>query len=56
MPLQLAKADKADIPQIVDLYFATFKSPLVMRVKPDVPPVREWFKKSLESDAEKPYT
>ncbi|KAF2457348.1 acyl-CoA N-acyltransferase [Lineolata rhizophorae] len=56
MSLQLARAEKADIPQLVDLYFNTFKSPLVLRVKPDVPPVREWYKKSLESDIEKPYT
>ena len=45
-----------DIPQLVDLYFDTFKSPLVLRIKPDVPPVREWYKKSLESEIQKPYT
>jgi GNAT superfamily N-acetyltransferase len=37
------------------LYFSTFKSPLVLKLKPDVPPVREWFKKGLESDIEKPH-
>jgi hypothetical protein len=56
MPLRLVRAERADIPQLVDLYFDTFKSPLVLRVKPDVPPVREWYKKSLESDIEKPHT
>ena len=56
MPLHLVRAERADIPQLVDLYFNTFKSPLVLRVKPDVPPVREWYKKSLESDIEKPHT
>ncbi|KAF2175611.1 acyl-CoA N-acyltransferase [Zopfia rhizophila CBS 207.26] len=56
MPLRLVRAEMADIPQLVDLYFNTFKSPLVLRVKPDVPPVREWYKKSLESDIEKPHT
>ncbi len=56
MPLRLVRAEKADIPQLVDLYFGTFKSSLVLRVKPDVPPVREWYKKSLESDIEKPHT
>ncbi|KAF2500131.1 acyl-CoA N-acyltransferase [Lophium mytilinum] len=56
MSLRLERADKADIPKLVDLYFETFKSPLVLRVKPDVPPVREWYKKSLESDIEKPYS
>jgi hypothetical protein len=50
------RAEKADIPRLVDVYFNTFKSPLVLRVKPDVPPVREWYKKSLESDIEKPHT
>ncbi|KAF2684146.1 acyl-CoA N-acyltransferase [Lentithecium fluviatile CBS 122367] len=56
MPLRLARAEAADIPQLVDLYFNTFKSPIVLRVKPNVPPVREWYKKSLENDIEKPYT
>ncbi|KAI8633459.1 acyl-CoA N-acyltransferase [Xylariaceae sp. FL1651] len=56
MSLSLLKAEEADIPQLVDLYFNTFKSPLVLRVKPDLPPVREWFRKRLESDFEKPYT
>jgi len=56
MPLHLAPASKSDIPQLVNLYFTTFKSPLVLRVKPDVPPVREWFRKNLESDMEKAYT
>lgn len=56
MPLHLVRAEKADIPQLVDLYFNTFKSPLVLKVKPDVPPVRDWYKKSLESDIEKPHT
>jgi hypothetical protein len=55
MSLRLVRAEKADIPKLVDLYFDTFKSPLVLRVKPDVPPVREWYKKSLESDIEKPH-
>ena len=55
MPLHLARAEIADIPELVDVYFKTFKSPLVLRLKPNVPPVREWFKKSLESDMEKPY-
>jgi len=55
MPLSLVRAEKADIPQLVDLYFETFKSPLVLRLKPDVPPVREWYRKNLESDFEKPY-
>jgi hypothetical protein len=56
MPLRLLRAERTDIPQLVDLYFNTFKSPLVLRVKPDVPPVREWYKKSLESDIEEPHT
>jgi len=56
MPLRLVRAEKADIPQLVDLYFDAFKSPLVLRAKPNVPPVREWYKKSLESDIEKPHT
>ncbi|KAF2809780.1 acyl-CoA N-acyltransferase [Mytilinidion resinicola] len=56
MSLRLVRAEKADIPKLVDLYFETFKSLLVLRVKPDVPPVREWCKKSLESDIEKPHT
>jgi GNAT superfamily N-acetyltransferase len=56
MSLRLVRAEKADIPKLVELYFDTFKSPLVLRVKPDVPPVREWYKKSLESDIEKPHT
>jgi hypothetical protein len=56
MPLHLVRAEKADIPRLVDLYFNTFKSPLVLKVKPDVPPVRDWYKKSLESDIEKPHT
>ena len=38
------------------MHFHTFKSPLVLKVKRDVPPVREWYKKSLESDIEEPYT
>jgi len=49
------RAGKEDIPQIVDLYFDTFKSPLVLRLKPNIPPVREWYQKSLERDVEKPY-
>lgn len=55
MPLRLMRAEKADIPQLVDLYFDTFKSPLVLRLKPDIPPVREWYRKSLESYIEKPH-
>ncbi|KAI3319242.1 acyl-CoA N-acyltransferase [Xylariaceae sp. AK1471] len=55
MPLRLVKAEKADIPQLVDLYFNTFKSPLVLSAKPNVPSVREWYRKSLESDIEKPH-
>jgi len=55
MPLRLSKAEKADIPELVDVYFNTFKSPLVLALKPNVPPVREWYKKNLESDIEKPH-
>jgi GNAT superfamily N-acetyltransferase len=55
MSFRLVRAQKADIPQLVDLYFETFKSPVVLRVKPDVPPVRDWFKKRLESDIEEPH-
>jgi hypothetical protein len=55
MPLRLIRAEKADIPQLVDLYFDTFKSPLVLRLKPDIPPVREWYRKNLESDIKKPH-
>ena len=56
MPLHLLKADRSDIPHIVNLYFTTFKSPIVLHLKPDVPPVREWYKRSLERDFEKPNT
>jgi hypothetical protein len=56
MPLHLLRAEKADIPQLVDVYFNTFKSPLVLRLKPDVPPVREWYHKCLESDTQEPHT
>ena len=49
------KAEDADIPQLADLYFDTFKSPLVLKIKPDVPPVREWYRKSLENDIKKPH-
>jgi len=56
MPLRLVRAEKADIPQLVNLYFDAFKSPLVTRVKPNIPPVHEWYKKSLECDIEKPHT
>jgi len=55
MPLRLLRAEKADIPQLVDLSFTTFKSPLVLRVTPDVPSVREWYKKGLERDFEEPH-
>ncbi|KAF2006336.1 acyl-CoA N-acyltransferase [Amniculicola lignicola CBS 123094] len=54
MPFRLLPADMIDIPSLVDVYFETFKSPLVMRVKPDVPPVRDWYQKSLENDFKKP--
>jgi hypothetical protein len=56
MPLRLVRAEKADIPKLVDIYFNTFRSPLILRAKPNIPPVREWCKKSLDSDIEKPYT
>lgn len=55
MPLHLMRAEEADISQLVDLYFDTFKSPLVLRLKPDITPVREWYKKTLESDIRKPH-
>jgi hypothetical protein len=56
MPLRIAKAEKADIPQLVDLYFNTFKSALVLKIKPDVPPVREWYERNMRSDIDKPHT
>jgi hypothetical protein len=56
MPLHFQLASKADIPALVALYFTTFQSPLVLRAKPDVPSTREWFRKSLERDMEKPST
>lgn len=55
MSLRLVRAKKEDIPQLVDLYFNTFKSPLVLRAKPNIPQVREWYTKNLESDIEKPH-
>lgn len=56
MPLSICKADKDDIPAIVNLYFTTFESPIVLKLKPNVPSVREWFQKSLQNDMAKPYT
>ncbi|KAL1886154.1 hypothetical protein Plec18167_000083 [Paecilomyces lecythidis] len=56
MPLRVMRAERADIPQLVSIYFDTFKSPLVLRVKPDVPLTREWYKKVMENDFEKPYS
>ncbi|KAH6654146.1 acyl-CoA N-acyltransferase [Truncatella angustata] len=56
MPLRVTRAEKADIPQLVDLYFSTFNSALVLKIKPDVPPVRGWFEKNLRSDMELPHT
>jgi hypothetical protein len=56
MPLRLMKAEKADIPQLVTVYFDTFvKSPLVLTLKPNVPSTRTWFEKSMKSDMEKPH-
>jgi hypothetical protein len=50
------KAEKADILELVTVYFDTFiKSPLVLALKPNVPSTRTWFEKSLESDMEKPH-
>lgn len=56
MPLSISKAEKHDIPALVDLYFSTFKSPIVLKLKPNVPPVREWFQRSLQNDMGESYT
>lgn len=55
MPLHLEPASRADIPALVALYFATFKSPLVRRLKPDVPSSREWYAAQLEQAIAKPH-
>ena|ERR1700753_2302054 len=55
MPLHLLRAEKEDIPQLVDVYFTTFKSPFVRKLKPDIPPIREWYQKSLDNDMEEPH-
>lgn len=55
MPLRLMRAEKSDISQLVDLYFSTFKSPLVLRLKPNIPPVREWYRQRLKIDIDKPH-
>jgi hypothetical protein len=55
MPLRIVKAEREDILQLTDVYFNTFKSSLVLKVLPDVPSVRDWYKKSMESDFEKPH-
>lgn len=56
MPLRVIRAEKTDIPQLVDLYFNTFKSALVLKIKPNVPPVREWFERNMRNDMDKPHT
>ena len=53
MTYQLMRASKTDVPQLVDVYFNTFESPIVKLLKPNVPSTREWFRKSLERDMEK---
>jgi hypothetical protein len=55
MPLHLLRAEQADIPSLVALYFATFSSPLVLRIKPNLPSVRAWYTQSLEIDFNKPH-
>jgi hypothetical protein len=56
MSIRLLRAVPDDIPELVDLYFTAFKSLVVLRVKPDVLPVREWFSKGLERDFDEPHT
>ena len=55
MPLHLEPGSRADIPALVSLYFATFKSPIVRRLKPDVPSSREWYAAQLEQAFAKPH-
>lgn len=55
MTLRLVRAESADIDQLDDIYFKTFKRPVRVALLPDVPAVREWHKKVLTGDMEKSY-
>ncbi|KAH7014177.1 acyl-CoA N-acyltransferase [Microdochium trichocladiopsis] len=53
MPLRLERANRSDVPELAAVYFSTFKSPLVLRLKPNVPSVREWYGAQLEASFDK---
>ena len=56
MPLNVLPATQTDVPQIVNIYFNTFQSPIVKKLKPNVPANRDWLLQKLSRDFEKPWT
>lgn len=56
MELRLLPAVKADVPELVNIYFTTFQSPIVLALLPDVPSIRKWYGKGISEDFDEPWS